>query len=69
MQGSTRSDLWCEVFLDEQMLLNEVRDYEVEPGKGAVGSRRTYELDFANGVVSGDLQADKARLHFELRPG
>ena len=67
MQHERASD--SETYQESSEKRTEVRDYEVEPGKGAVGSRRTYELDFANGVVSGDLQADKARLHFELRPG
>lgn len=44
------------------------RAYQVEPGKGAAGTDRTYGLDFAAGIVSGDLKAGESHLTFELTP-
>lgn len=46
----------------------EHRSYEVEPGRAAQSGPKNYELDFANGVVSGHLASGDTLLQFALTP-
>lgn len=44
------------------------RSFEVDSGKSAKAEDRAYRLDFAQGVITGDLVAGETKLSFQLSP-